>query len=240
MTYLHRPTSPRLHPYACLLLASLLAASGCAGDDSGDSEGTTTSASASASDSEGSATEATESGTAGTESSATDGSATDGSATDGSATDASATDASATDASTTDASTTDASTTDASTTDASTTDETGVEGPSFAEIYEKVIVAQNCNSGYCHGAGAGGLLLTDEATSYASLVGVEANAPMCGSTLLVAPSSPEESVLWYRTRPAALDEGMEPCAPKMPEGSKGLEEAEGGLLLDWIEGGAPE
>ncbi len=232
MTCPHRPTSSRLHPCARLLLASLLAAAGCAGDDSGDSEGTTTSASAS--DSEGSATEGTQSGTAGTESSATEGSATEGSATEGTTTDGSATAGTTTDPSTTEGSATEGSTT------AGTTEETGVEGPSFVEIYEQVIVAQNCNSGYCHGAGAGGLLLTDEATSYASLVGAEANAPMCGSTLLVAPGSPEESVLWYRTRPAALDEGMEPCAPKMPEGSDGLEEAEGGMLRDWIEGGAPQ
>ena len=83
-------------------------------------------------------------------------------------------------------------------------------------------------------------MMTDEATSYANLVEMEAAQPTCGAAILVVPGSPDESVLWYRTRPMALDEGMEPCALKMPKGSTGLDEADGELLLAWIAGGAPE
>ncbi len=82
--------------------------------------------------------------------------------------------------------------------------------------------------------------MTDEATSYANLVDMEAAQPTCGAAILVVPGSPDESVLWYRARPMALDEGMEPCVLKMPKDSTGLEEADGELLLAWIAGGAPE
>lgn len=115
---------------------------------------------------------------------------------------------------------------------------TGVDGPSFTEVYEQIILPQGCNAGYCHGGGAGGLMMTDEATSYANLVEVEATAPSCNATLRVAPGAPEESILWYRARPMALDEGMAPCAPKMPQGSTGLSDADGELLQAWIAAGA--
>ena len=111
------------------------------------------------------------------------------------------------------------------------------DGVSFTEIYEQIIMPQGCNSGYCHGGGAGGLTMTDEATSYANLVEVDAMSMACSAAVRVVPGAPEESVLWLRARPAALDEGM-PCASKMPEGSEGLSDADGQLLYDWIAGGA--
>ena len=79
--------------------------------------------------------------------------------------------------------------------------------------------------------------MTDEATSYANLVEVDAMSMACSAAVRVVPGAPEESVLWLRARPAALDEGM-PCASKMPEGSEGLSDADGQLLYDWIAGGA--
>jgi len=99
-------------------------------------------------------------------------------------------------------------------------------------------MVQGCNSGYCHGGGVGGLTMTDEATSYANLVEVEAMVPMCGVTMRVVPGSADESLLWYRSRPASFDGGMEPCAPKMPQGTDGLDDGDGQLLFDWIEAGA--
>lgn len=109
----------------------------------------------------------------------------------------------------------------------------------FMAIYEQVILPNGCNAGYCHGGGAGGLEMTDEATTYANLVEVAASTPVCGQTLRVSPGSLEESILWYRVRPAALD-GADACAPKMPMGSMGLTEAEAQLVDDWISGGALE
>lgn len=117
--------------------------------------------------------------------------------------------------------------------------ETGTAGPSFTEVYETVIVGQGCTAGYCHGGMAGGLELTDEATSYANLVEVEATMAACGLTQRVVPGAPEQSILWMRVRPAAEDMGMA-CAPKMPQGSMGLAEADATLVKEWIAGGALE
>jgi hypothetical protein len=109
----------------------------------------------------------------------------------------------------------------------------------FMAIYEQVILPNGCNAGYCHGGGAGGLEMTDEATTYANLVEVAASTAVCGQTLRVSPGSLAESILWYRVRPVALD-GGDSCAPKMPMGSMGLTEAEAQLVDDWISGGALE
>lgn len=122
-----------------------------------------------------------------------------------------------------------------------TGDSTGAGAVSFTDVYEQVIVVHGCNSGYCHGDGAGGLVLTDEATSYANLVEVQANAPLCGQSARVVPGSPEASVLWYRVRPAALDAG-DTCAEahKMPKSSMGVSDSQAELVAGWISGGALE
>jgi hypothetical protein len=117
--------------------------------------------------------------------------------------------------------------------------ETGTGAPSFTEVYESVIVGQGCTAGYCHGGMAGGLELTDEATSYANLVEVDATMAVCGLTQRVVPGAPEQSILWMRVRPAAEDMGMA-CAPKMPQGSMGLADADATLVKEWIAGGALE
>jgi hypothetical protein len=117
--------------------------------------------------------------------------------------------------------------------------ETGTGAPSFTEVYETVIVGQGCTAGYCHGGMAGGLELTDEATSYANLVEVDATTAACGLMQRVVPGAPEQSILWMRVRPAAEDMGMG-CAPKMPQGSMGLADAEALLVKEWIAGGALE
>ena len=119
------------------------------------------------------------------------------------------------------------------------TEETGAADVSFTEVYEQIIMPKGCNTGYCHGGGAGGLTMTDEATSYANLVEMVATTPVCGQSMRVTPGSLDESSVWYRVRPAALDDGN-PCAPKMPQGSMGLTEAEAQLVDDWISGGALE
>jgi len=119
------------------------------------------------------------------------------------------------------------------------TAETGPGEVSFTDVFEQIIMPNGCNAGYCHGGGAGGLDMTDEATTYANLVEVAAAAPMCDQSMRVVPGSLEESIVWYRVRPAAMDMGM-PCAPKMPQGSMGLSEEQAQLMSDWIVGGALE
>ena len=131
------------------------------------------------------------------------------------------------------------STTVESTTSESTTGEsTGASGPPFAEVHA-ILMKSGCTSGYCHGAAAGGLALTDAKASYASLVGVAATAAGCGADVRVVPGDPEASVLWLRVRPSSLDGGA-PCGPKMPQGSMGLGEAEAAVVEAWIAGGAAE
>lgn len=117
--------------------------------------------------------------------------------------------------------------------------DTGSAGPSFTEVYENVLVAYGCTAGYCHGGMAGGLMMTDEATAYANLVEVDATTAVCGLMQRVVPGAPDQSIMWMRVRPAALDMGMA-CAPKMPQGMMGLPDAEAQLVNDWIAGGALE
>ncbi len=130
------------------------------------------------------------------------------------------------------------------TTDTNTTTDpgtTGVPAVSFTDVFEQVILPNGCNAGYCHGGGAGGLEMTDEATSYANLVEVKAAVDFCDQTMRVVPGSLDESSLWIRVRPADLD-GLTPCATgnKMPKGSMGLTAPEAQLVSDWIVGGALE
>lgn len=143
--------------------------------------------------------------------------------------------------SSTGAPTTGGSSGDATTTGTSTGGSTGTGGaaPSFTEVYESILVPQGCTAGYCHGGMAAGLLMTDEATAYANLVEIAATLPVCGLSVRVIPGLPEESVMWRRVRPSALDMG-DMCAGKMPEGSMGLDDPASQLVYDWIAGGALE
>jgi hypothetical protein len=110
------------------------------------------------------------------------------------------------------------------------------DGDEFAAVYD-ILMMQGCTAGYCHGGGQGGLLMTDAATSYANLVGVDATMPVCGLTTRVVPGDPDSSIMWMKARPIAMDMGM-PCAEKMPQGSMGLSDADAQVVYDWIAGGA--
>lgn len=118
---------------------------------------------------------------------------------------------------------------------------TGGPAVSFMTVYEQIVLTKGCNAGYCHGGGAGGLEMTDEATTYANLVDVAGTTMQCGQSTRVVPGEPDLSILWYRVRPAALDAG-DPCAQdgKMPKGMPPLSDAEAQLVHDWIAGGALE
>lgn len=115
---------------------------------------------------------------------------------------------------------------------------TSAAGPPFADVFA-VLMNNGCTSGYCHGAAAGGLALTDAKASYASLVDAPATMASCGQSVRVVPGDPDASVLWLRVRPAALDQGM-PCGAKMPQGSMGLGDADAAVIEAWIAGGAAE
>jgi hypothetical protein len=126
-----------------------------------------------------------------------------------------------------------------SSTTAIDTSETGAAAPTFSEIHATIFAAKGCLSTYCHGGMAHDPELLDEATAYANLVGVAASQASCGASVRVVPGAPEESVLWLRVRPAALEDG-EACGAKMPLGSSGLEDADARRIYNWIAAGAPE
>ncbi|EDM74001.1 hypothetical protein PPSIR1_00055, partial [Plesiocystis pacifica SIR-1] len=147
------------------------------------------------------------------------------------------TDGETTESETTEGETTESETTEGETTEGETTEgETGA-GSSFAEVVWPIFEANSCTSPYCHGSAAANLDFGDVEAGYAALVGVAAEVQACDATERVVEGAPEDSVLWLRVRPSALDEGME-CAPKMPQGSEGLSEADAQIIEDWIAGGA--
>lgn len=80
-------------------------------------------------------------------------------------------------------------------------------------------------------------MMTDIQTSYDSLVGVDATMATCNLTARVVAGAPDESIMWMRVRPIAMDNGM-PCTNKMPQGSDGLGDADAQVVYDWIAGGA--
>lgn len=121
--------------------------------------------------------------------------------------------------------------------DTATGGDAGGTGVSFATVYTKVIQDKGCSAGYCHGGGAGEMLLTDQATAYKSLVGPDAKTAGCGKTKRVVPGKPDDSMLWLRVRPIALD-GAKPCADKMPQSSDGLPQDLADLVKQWIVDGA--
>jgi hypothetical protein len=106
--------------------------------------------------------------------------------------------------------------------------------PTFARIYDEILVPAGCTNGYCHGAGAGYLMLSDAETSYASLVSARAFNGACEVELRVAPNDAEASLLWRKIAP-----GIAVCEEKMPYGTEGLTADQAELVRRWIEAGAP-
>ncbi len=113
---------------------------------------------------------------------------------------------------------------------------TGEDVP-MTEIFQAAFSETGCVVGYCHGGAVDGLVISDPAMSVTAMVNVDSVRPACNLTKLVVPGKPEESLLWMRVRPAALEDG-EPCVPKMPKGTDGLNEEKAKLIYDWIAAGA--
>jgi len=115
-------------------------------------------------------------------------------------------------------------------------DEISAAGVTLTDIFETIFQNKGCTAGYCHGGGAGEVLMNDVDSAYDALVGQDAAEPVCGLTLRVVPGDPESSILWHRVKP--LVDGEEPCAAKMPKNEPGLPEADAQLVYDWIADGA--
>ena len=135
------------------------------------------------------------------------------------------------------ASTGDVASSDAAMEDATAGDTTMAEPPTYSQIHEAFFGGDGCGNGYCHGGGAGGFSISDETGTHFALVNQNAITPLCGLTQLVVPGDPESSLLWRRVRPIALD-GDDLCAPKMPQGSEGMDAESAQMIYDWIAAGA--
>ena len=116
-------------------------------------------------------------------------------------------------------------------------DMTVEDAPTFESLFQRIFIEAGCSAGYCHGAGQGGLMIAEIQASYDSLINADAMTPSCGLTKRVVPGEPEQSILWFRVRHTSMDEGNEPCAPKMPSGSEGLSPENAELIYQWIAGG---
>lgn len=140
---------------------------------------------------------------------------------------------------TTEASTATQNTTNTGSTNGATTGTTGTTTPTetvgFSEVYDRLIAEGGCSAGYCHGSAVASADLM-----YDFLVDREGSRETtCDATLLVSPGNPDASILWYRVRPASMDDGA-PCATKMPSGTEtGLSEGTAMVVHDWILAGAP-
>ena len=87
--------------------------------------------------------------------------------------------------------------------------------PTYHAIYTEIL-SQTCFLGFCHSSQESDYLLLDtEADGYRSLVGPQAQGPMCSATGLerVAPGRPDESLILFKltNAPCGALDGESPC-----------------------------
>jgi hypothetical protein len=109
--------------------------------------------------------------------------------------------------------------------------------PSFKQVYKQVIEARGCTTNFCHGSPGAPLAMHTEQAAWDDLVGAPSTEDWC-IAMRVVPGKPEESMLWQKVRPVALDGEGPWCGPKMPLGTQGLSEADAELIRLWITSGA--
>ena len=106
--------------------------------------------------------------------------------------------------------------------------------PTFTAIWNEVFVGTGCNTGSCHGGGAGGLSMASKDEAWRDLVNVVSDGPACASTGLVrvVPGDPDASLLLDKiaNRPPVCGSAM-PFAG--PLDAKQVEQ-----VREWIRRGA--
>ncbi|MFM7142316.1 MAG: PQQ-binding-like beta-propeller repeat protein [Alphaproteobacteria bacterium] len=106
--------------------------------------------------------------------------------------------------------------------------------PTFTAIWNEIFVPTGCNTGSCHGGGAGGLSMASKDEAWRDLVNVVSDGPACASTGLVrvVPGDPDASLLVDKiaVRPPVCGSAM-PFAG--PLDSKQVEQ-----VREWIRRGA--
>jgi hypothetical protein len=110
----------------------------------------------------------------------------------------------------------------------------------FKRVYDEVIVANSCDSAFCHGGTAtGGLSLVDQASAYDNLVGVAAQGPQCACKTTkkrVEAGKPDESLLVEK-----LAKAKPVCGTQMPPpggAQPPATQAQIELVRAWISAGA--
>ena len=103
--------------------------------------------------------------------------------------------------------------------------------PTFTEIYDGILSVR-CADAICHGSGGFGMNFTSRDAAYASLVGVTAQGPSCGTSgaTRVVPGNPDASLMYQKLLPNV------PCGSRMPGAP--LDDADMERIADWIEAGA--
>ena len=104
--------------------------------------------------------------------------------------------------------------------------------PTFTEVYDDVL-SQKCAP--CHtSSSSGNLSMSDKATAYSNLVGIDAAGAACSSSGLkrVVASDSASSLLHQKVA------GTPSCGSRMPQGRDPLETAEIELIELWIDNGA--
>lgn len=103
--------------------------------------------------------------------------------------------------------------------------------PSFMTDINSVLLQRGCASGSCHGSGAGGLTLTENATTnFSRLVGVQAVAE---PFQLVEAGDAQNSYLVIKI------EGRQTRGSIMPRGGSPLDAIDKANIRNWIDNGAP-
>jgi len=97
--------------------------------------------------------------------------------------------------------------------------------PSFEADIVEIFDRRGCTMSSCHGGGAGGMALSDTATSYASLVNVVSG---CNGLIRVIPGDAVNSYLVMK-----LD-GTQACGERMPRGDQPLDSIDFNNIRNWI------
>jgi hypothetical protein len=122
-------------------------------------------------------------------------------------------------------------------------------GPAtFKRVWTEIIERKGCSSSYCHGAGAGMLMMDNPVHAYANLVSTSASGPKCGASEKprVKPGDPSMSLVLEKISGPAPE-----CGDPMPIGVRFdpdclvpdnpavcTEQSEVDLVRDWIADGA--
>ncbi len=104
----------------------------------------------------------------------------------------------------------------------------------FTEVYDTVL-QPTCSSHHAAGQADSFLDLSSQSAAYASLVGVKASGPACGTSgeTRVVAGNASESLLYQK-----VSMSKPPCGAQMPFGGTPISASDQSLIEDWINAGA--